>query len=182
MEKWKNIKGYEGLYQVSNLGNVRSLNYRKQGFVKNLYLKHHPDGYRQVELFKNGTKRMITVHRLVAEAFVPNRNGYDVVNHLNENKADNRVENLEWIDFAGNVRYSKNKHRNENKNKSLKRNERVLQLSLDGVLIKEWANITEVKHSTKYNNWSIYQCCEGVRKSAYGFKWQYATSKYQQRS
>ena len=103
MEVWKDIQGYEGLYQVSNLGNVRSLNWRNTGQVRNLYLKPQNRGYLQVELAKCGQKRGFTVHRLVAMAFVSGYAEGKVVNHINEDKRDNRAENLEWVSQSDNT-------------------------------------------------------------------------------
>lgn len=97
MEVWKDIDGYEGLYQVSNTGKVRSLRYRNRDEVRELFLKPHNQGYLQVELHKNGKRKMFTVHRLVAMAFV---DGYEVgkeVNHIDENKQNNVSTNLEWV-------------------------------------------------------------------------------------
>ena len=108
-EIWKDISGYEGLYQVSNFGNVKSLNWRRTGKPKNLYLKAHNRGYLQVELAKNGVKKSFMVHRLVAEAFIKNPNGFPVINHKDEDKANNSVENLEWCDNRYNKTYSSGK-------------------------------------------------------------------------
>ena len=110
MEVWKDIQGYEGLYQVSNLGNVRSLNWRNTGQVRNLYLKPQNRGYLQVELAKCGQKRGFTVHRLVAMAFVSGYAEGKVVNHINEDKRDNRAENLEWVSQSDNTCYTYERH------------------------------------------------------------------------
>lgn len=104
-EIWKDIKGYEGKYQVSNLGNVRSLNYHQTQGIKTLKCWLSSAGYNTVTLCSNGRGENFTVHRLVAEAFVPNPNNYPVVNHKNEIKTDNRVTNLEWCTYGYNVNY-----------------------------------------------------------------------------
>ena len=98
MEEWRDIKGYEGLYQVSNLGRVRS---------KRKILKGTPDkdGYLRVALCKNGTRKYFGIHRLVAIAFIYNANNYPCVNHKDENKTNNRVKNLEWCTIAYNNCY-----------------------------------------------------------------------------
>lgn len=172
MEIWKDIIGYEGLYQVSDIGNVRSLNWRNTQQVKNLYLKSHNKGYKQVELCNHGNRKMFTVHRLVATAFLPNPLNKSVVNHINEDKTDNRVCNLEWCDFDWNVRYSI-PHRAARK-VSVRLQQKIQQLDQNGKVIKCWENATEIKHSLGYNDWSIKQCCQGKRKNAYGYKWRFA--------
>ena len=114
-EVWKDIKGYEGKYQVSNLGRVKSLylinRQTKIPREKILKLGHNLQGYPHIHLCKdNKTSKSIFVHKLVAEAFIPNPNNYPVVNHKNEIKTDNRVENLEWCTQKNNVQlYYKNK-------------------------------------------------------------------------
>lgn len=184
MEEWRDIPGYEGLYQVSDHGNVRSLNYKKQGVVGLLYLKRHPKGYRQVELSKDGIKRMMTVHRLVALTFIPNPNECAVVNHLNEDKADNRKTNLEWCTKSHNVRYSMERHprikhakhtkHTAHRKRVLKRTYPVAQFTTEGVFVRKWDNLMAIKHTLNLNEYSISECCKGHRKTAYGFKWQYA--------
>lgn len=109
MENWKDVPGYEGLYQVSNLGRVRSLPHicrgkRIPGKLRKVHLEQ-ATGYLSVGLSKNGIRKTITVHRLVALAFVPNPTGEATVNHKNEIKTDNRAENLEWMSLADNLRY-----------------------------------------------------------------------------
>ena len=106
MEVWKDIQGYEGLYQVSNLGRVRSLHYRNTNEVRELFLKPHNRGYLQVELHKYGNRKMFTVHRLVALAFVDGFAENREVNHIDENKHNNRADNLEWVTTSENVRHS----------------------------------------------------------------------------
>lgn len=178
MELWKDIKGYEGLYQVSTKGNVRSLNWRNHGFVKNLYLKKQNRGYLQVELAKNGKTKMFMVHRLVAEAFLKNPEDYPCVNHLNEEKQDNRVENLEWCSASTNVKYSLEKHRDRVTNRRYhtshcRLTKPILQIK-DGTVVRRWDNSRQIFKETGMSDWSISECCRGNRKHAYGYDWQYA--------
>lgn len=109
-EIWKDIKGFEGLYQVSNLGNVRSLKYRNQKLVKNLTPQTNNHGYKVVGLGENGKTKFALVHRLVATAFIDNPNNYPVVNHKDENPLNNRVDNLEWSTYSYNCIYSMDIH------------------------------------------------------------------------
>ena len=179
MEIWKDIPGYEGLYQVSNLGNVRSLRYGNRDEVRELFLKPHTNGYLQVELHKNGKRKMFTVHRLVAKAFV---DGYDeglMVNHIDENKKNNVATNLEWVSASQNVLHSIShrkvvKTRNYPKFHPRTDKRPVVQMSLDGEPIKHWSSTIEVKEKLGYSDWSVKQCCRGNRQTAYGYKWQYA--------
>lgn len=91
-EIYKDIKGFEGMYQISNYGNVVSL---KRGTPRKLSLQTDQKGYLSVKLYNGNNYNRYKIHRLVAEAFIPNPNNYPQVNHINEDKSDNRVENLE---------------------------------------------------------------------------------------
>lgn len=105
MEEWKKVIGYEGLYEVSNLGNVRNVR-------RNTLLRlSENQGYIQVCLYKNGIRTGLKVHRLVAQAFIPNPYNLKEVNHKDENPSNNIVENLEWCDRKYNINYG---HRTEN--------------------------------------------------------------------
>lgn len=170
-EIWKDIPGYEGLYQVSNLGNVKSLNWRKTGNPRNLWLKPHRKGYLQVELAKNGIKRLFLVHRLVAEVFVPNPFSLPQVNHKDEVKTNNAVENLEWCNASYNAIYSLKRSPSKRKRQGKK----ICQCSMDGELIKTWNDSRTIFLETGMSDWSISECCRGNRKTAYGYKWQYAS-------
>ena len=114
-EIWKNIKGYEGLYQVSNLGRVKSLerkdNLGRKVNEKILKNRNATHGYIAVILSKDSNKKTYRVHRLVAEAFIPNPNKYLEVNHKDENKSNNRIDNLEWCDRKYNCNYGTFKER-----------------------------------------------------------------------
>ncbi len=109
-EEWKDIKGYEGLYQISNLGRVKSLPKVRDLYFRTderiLALSTHK-GYLQVGLHKNNKRKLYRVHRLVAETFIPNPNNYKEVNHKDCNKQNNYIDNLEWCDRKYNVSYSK---------------------------------------------------------------------------
>ena len=183
MEIWKPVVGYEGFYEVSNLGNVRSLNWGNRGITKNIYLKPHNRGYLQVELHANGRRKMFTVHRLVAEAFIQNEHGFPQVNHKDENKTNNAVDNLEWCTASYNARYSMEIHPDRVTNRNYvgngkhkrRNNKKIEQISMDGKLIKTWDNSREIFVKTGMSDWSISECCRGNRNKAYGFMWRYAT-------
>ena len=95
-EVWKDIIGYEDKYQVSNLGNVKSLNYRSTGNARLMRLIPDKDGYLQVSLCKDGKMKHYKVHRLVAKAFIDNPDNKPCIDHISTDRADNRVENLRW--------------------------------------------------------------------------------------
>lgn len=168
LEVWKDIQGYEGVYQVSNLGRVRSLDRRvshpKGGkrFNKGQIIKPgiNLQGYLFVQLSigsKICTKR---VNRLVAEAFIPNPENLPVVNHKDKNRVNNSVDNLEWCTVKYNNRYSRAKE--------------VLQFDKNGNFIAAWDAVTDASRATGINKGNIVQCCKGKRhKTAGGYIWKY---------
>lgn len=114
-EIWKPVVGYEGLYEVSNFGRVKSLNCYNYKEPRIMKLGKRPDGYLSVGLSKNNTQKTKTVHRLVAEAFIPNPNNLEMVNHRDEDRTNNHVENLEWCTRAYNQLHSLKLHPERNK-------------------------------------------------------------------
>lgn len=108
MEQWKDIVGYEGKYQVSNLGNVRSLNYRKSGTIKEMKQRINNRGYSLVGLVKNRKQKYYSVHRLVAQAFITNPDNKSEVNHIDGNKTNNHADNLEWTTHKENIQHAFN--------------------------------------------------------------------------
>lgn len=163
-EIWKDIKNYEGLYQVSNWGRVRSL---KFGKIRILKACKDKDGYLIVTLYKSGQSKIFKVHRLVAETFIPNPDNLPITNHKNELKYDNRVENLEWCDAKYNTNYG-----NGIKKRIEKTSKPIFQFTLDGVLVKEWPSINEVGRYG-FSRRHITACCRGERKTHKGYIWKY---------
>ena len=170
-EIWKDIKGYEGLYQVSNFGRVRSMNWRKTGKTKLLAQRNQNRGYLTVLLSKNGESKYELVHRLVAIAFVPVLDSNETVNHIDENRHNNKSDNLEWCSLKENIH--KFQENNPDKVGRAENKTNVRQLDKSGTLIRIWDSAAEIKRQMNYNTWSITQCCNSKRKSAYGFIWQY---------
>ena len=166
MEQWKDIKGYEGLYQVSNEGRVKSLKWNKEKILKG---GHHTKGYLQLCLYKDGQVIMKKIHRLVAEAFIPNPNNYKEVNHKDENKENNSVENLEWCTQEYNHNYGT---RTQRQIESCSK--RVDQIdAITGEVVHKWKSTIECERNG-YNCGHISDCCNGKRKTHKGYIWKYA--------
>ena len=170
-EIWKPIKGYEGLYEVSNFGRIKSLKRlvkKWNGYrtVPEKILRTQKDRYISVILNNKGKKRFF-VHRLVAEAFLPNPNNLPQVNHKDENKLNNCVSNLEWCTNLYNHNYG-----TINERISQSQSKPVLQYDLNGNLIKEWKSINECGRNG-FHQGDICKCCNGKRKTAKGFIWVY---------
>ena len=182
-EVFKDVLGYEGLYQVSNYGRVKSLE-RKNIFYcvlrkeylerpvkeKILSFNKNNNGYLQVCLTKNGKYCTRSVHRLVAEAFISNPNNLPQVNHKDGNKENNKVDNLEWCTAKENSR-----HAIKTGLKKKYNNKRVEQYSLDGKYIKTWNSMTEFYKENNLNLKSsgITVSCKSKIKSAFGYLWKY---------
>ena len=174
-EIWKPIKGYEGLYEVSNFGRIKSLNYNRTGKGKILKQKQCMNGYKSVTLYKDGKRKIILVHRLVAQAFleIPEElrhlegTRYLQVNHKDENPQNNIVTNLEWCDAKYNVRYGTGIER-----RSKKRSKPVLQYDLNGNFIKEWKSTMECGRNG-FCSQHVASCCRGERKTHKGYIWKY---------
>ncbi|GAA0076144.1 NUMOD4 domain-containing protein [Clostridium sp. CTA-5] len=188
-EIWKDIIGYEGLYQVSNLGRVKKVK-AIYGKLDKLVKNHkNKDGYIVVALYKNSCKnKKYRVHRLVAEAFIPNPNNYPIVNHKDENPSNPRVDNLEWCTIKYNntygnaiskriahINYKKTvantdyKKRTQNTNYKTKK---LYQYDENLHLVRIWSSIKEaLEHGYKYNG--IYACCTNKQKKHKNYIWSY---------
>lgn len=167
-ELWKVIKGYEGLYQISNYGNVKN----KKG--KLLKLRKDKYGYSIAYLYKNRIMKCKKAHRLVAQAFIPNPDNKPQVNHINGDKTDNRVENLEWCTNGENIRHSweNNLHKKvfgSNHANAVK----IKQYDPQGNFIKEWGSIVEASKYYKTTLSNIWGCLNGYHKTAKGYIWKY---------
>lgn len=194
-EIWKDVVGYEGLYQVSNLGNVKGaereiFNYRGKFIKKSLPIRQFIDrcGYCRVTLFKYGKPHSFTVHRLVATAFIPNPDKLKDVNHIDFNKQNNNVKNLEWCSRSYNVKHAI-KH-NPNILAGIRRTSKlarkpIIQYSLDGKFVKEYPSISQASKELGLSTSHI--CCVAkqkpekgqiyIRKSSGGYIWRYKGDK-----
>lgn len=175
VEQWKPIPGYEGLYMVSSNGRVKSLDrfsYRKDGRT-NLYrsrfmsLSSDTKGYKRVGLTKNGKTTGYLVHRLVAEAFIPNPDSLPQVNHINEIKDDNRVENLEWVSCADNVNHATGKIRCGKAHEFP-----VIMIDDDGKCT-EFTSASAAARELGIVSQGIQSCCAGRFDTYKGFRWRY---------
>ena len=180
-EIWKDIKGYEGLYQVSNLGRVKSLPrlmFNGKGYFmsKEKILKlGTANGYKRVTLCKNNEQEPFLVHRLVAEAFIPNPNNLPQVNHKIddfEHRSDNRVENLEWCTAEYNSNYGTHNEKiskatKGKKRESMKGDKNPSARKVKCVTTGEVFNtMKEACEKYKVNTSHMCDCCKGKRKSA----------------
>ena len=174
-ERWRPIKGFEGRYEVSSLGRVKSLSRAKHipnGEVrlsteKILKLGKNPCGYCLAFLYKNNKRKAAQVHRLVANAFIDNPNGLRQVNHIDGDKTNNAVSNLEWCSCKDNIRHA-------NRVLQRGRGERISQHRRDGSLLRYWSSAGEASEELKISRFHIRLCVNGVRKSAGGFVWKRA--------
>lgn len=181
-EEWRPVLGYEGLYEVSSLGRVRSLDRRREvsdtcktpcfypsRIKKFVYRK---DGRVYVTLCKNGRKHPYGVHRLVAQAFLPNPNNYPEVNHINETPSDNRLVNLEWCSIEYNRNYGTRAQRIAY---ALSRS--CIAIYPDGATV--WfSGIHEASKITGINYRNIHAVCQGKRQHAGGIAWKFADEEY----
>ena len=191
-EIWKPVVGFEDRYEVSNMGRIRSLPHetlicRKIG--KPYYLKKRgcdvtpqprQHGYLSVWLYGNGGNngragRQYYVHRIVAEAFIPNPNGYAEVNHINEDKTDNRACNLEWCTHKENSTYGTKVERTARANINGKKSRKIAQYTRDGVLVCVYPSLQEANRNG-FAAANICKCANGHKNysHAYGYIWKYA--------
>lgn len=174
-EQWKDISGYEGLYQVSKDGQVKSLcrlAYRKDGRFNKyqeriLSQSRHPKGYLTVSLTKDGKSKNRFVHRLVAMAFIQNPNHLPQVNHINEDKTDNRICNLEWVSCSDNVNHGTGKVRCGKAHEFA-----VVMIMPDGSEM-EFSSASAAARELGIVSQGIQNCCSGRMPTYKGVRWRY---------
>lgn len=180
-EIWRDIPEFNGFYQASNLGRIKSLERFRKGengcliSVKERILKPQItcDGYYRVCLYKQSVQKHYKVHRLVWSAFngqIPQ--GYEI-NHIDENPSNNRLENLNLMTHKENINYGTRNERSAKKHINGKKSKSVLQFDLNNNLVKEYPSIRQVERETGFANQNIVNCCKGKLKQAYGYKWKY---------
>ena len=183
VEEWKDIEGYEGLYQVSDWGRVKSLErfietstglrrYKEKIIAQNL----KKDGYYEVSLYYKGEREHRRVNRLVAEAFILNPENKPVVGHIKklpdgtEDRTANEAWNLQWMTYPENNNYGT---ANERKRNHPSKSSQVFQYTLDGKLIAVWPSTMEIEREMGFDNTNIGRCCRGKTKTSNGHKWSY---------
>lgn len=164
-EEWKPCPDFETKYLISNYGNIKSIGSyntcKKKGFLHQ-YKKKGRNGYMQVCLYDKNKTLTVEVHILVAKAFLPNPNNFPMVNHIDEDKTNNKVTNLEWCTNKYNIRYSIGK--------------KVCQYDkTTRKFIKEWECISEASNTLHIPVTNISKCCKGSRQTAGGFIWIYSS-------
>ena len=176
-EEWRDIKGYEGRYQVSNMGRVKSLERivaSKSGSKRTiqgriLKLETKRTGYLRVKLYdSSGKMKNFLVHRLVCEAFHENPEDKPCVNHIDENKANNAAINLEWCTHKENIN-----HGTHNARSAKARSKPVGQYTTDGKFVKIWQSVIEVERQLGFAKGSLSNAARGNLKTAYGYVWKY---------
>ena len=187
IEQWRTAvydgEIYEGLYKVSNLGRILSLNYRRTGRAEVMTPVERKDGYLRVKLSKNGEDKWCYVHRLVAQTFLPNPENKPCINHKIEGKKGKKINmvifntdgsidkeksTIEWCTYEENNNYAT---RTERTAKTMSKP--VLQLSLTGELIREWESTAECGRNG-FDQSSVTKCCNGKLPHYKGFRWMYA--------
>lgn len=182
-EIWKDIKGYEGFYQISNFGNVRSLdrkikyknNYRLF-YGRNLIKIVDTKGYYFVNLKKNSHNEIKRIHRLVAEAFIENPNKFPCINHIDGNKQNNHIDNLEWCSYKHNIneafRLGLNRYTHK-ENFKYENKKKIIQYDLNFNIVKKWESICEAARKTNISQSNISRCCNNKQKTAKKYIWKF---------
>lgn len=187
-EVWRPVVGYEGYYIVSNLGRVKSVDrivhhsgmFSRAQKGNELVIRTSSTGhYSTVMLSKENKKKQAKVHRLVAMAFLDNPNNYQEINHKDENKQNNCVDNLEWCDRKYNENYGTKRQRcvahTDYKKIAMKKSKAVNQMSLDGNIVKIWKSLTEINKELGFSQGNISMQCNGKHPNPlYGFLWRWA--------
>lgn len=184
-EVWKDVVGYKGYYQVSNLGRIRTVGrvvsacYKSRQFIQGRIIcpNRFPKGYLGCTLYKNGSQKLRYIHRLVAEAFIPNPDNYPQVNHIDEDKSNNRVENLEWCTALYNMNAGTVTARLSKTRKAMKLGRPIVQIDKStNKIVASFHNSAIAMEATGIDSSAINKCClnRSKFKTAGGYIWKYA--------
>lgn len=185
-EVWKDVPNFEGYYQVSNYGRVKSLNYNKTKKERIMSLGKNKDGYLFIQLSKKGKTKTFRINRLVYETFIGSLPKWDAkakadermeVNHIDENRANNCVWNLELVTTRQNINHGNHNKKISESHINGADSKKVFQYDMHGNLIKTWPSVSECGRAG-YNFGNVASCCRGERKSHKGFIWSYKTNLY----
>lgn len=174
-EVWKDVVGYEGIYEVSNLGKIRSLNYNGTRTCKEMKGSPNKDGYIKLTLTKDKKKKTVLLHKLVADAFLENPDNLPIINHKDENKSNNNLSNIEWCTIPYNNSYGTRLERLSESNTNGKKSKTVYQYTLDGELVNVWPSANECGRNG-FKTTCVSRCClNKPHCNTYkGYKWSYA--------
>lgn len=174
-ELWKPIKGYEGLYEVSTFGRVKSLDYNGTGKEKIMSPVKDKNGYQKIILYRKGKRGYYRIHRLVAEAWLKPVSEKNIINHKDECPRNNHYSNLEWCNIKYNNTYGTRLERLSKTKTNGKKSKIVYQYTLDGEFIKEWPSLHEIERQLGYPPANISACCKRKKhcNTSHGFKWSY---------
>ena len=192
-EIWKDIKGYKGLYQVSSFGRVKSFKTNLNGKI--LKQRTNPNGYKSVNLSLNGKVKLKVIHRLVMETFkeeklnfkyMPNEDisiiNLDklIINHIDGNKENNNITNLEWCTYSYNINEAlrlglrkRDNYRRGKIGKNCPNSLSVNQYDINGKFIRKWDSIMDVKRFYNKSVSHISDCCKNKRRTCLGYIWRY---------
>ena len=163
-EIWKDVGGFEGYYKVSNLGRIkRTWKHKERIKIPSI----DKNGYLMTLLCRDGERKNVFIHRIVAKAFIQNQQNFDTVNHKDENKLNNDLTNLEWMSVKDNVRYSNCIP--------------LLQFDINGNFIKEWESLIDVERELGIDTSQTTKCCKCKKHylTAGGYKWKYKNFNYE---
>lgn len=184
IEIWRPVQGYEGFYEVSSLGRVRSLDrtitamgkygqYGERTYKGKILKPYDSEGYWNVDLIVSGKRTRAGIHRLMAKAFIPNPDNLPLVNHINENRKDNRVENLEWVTYRENTVYGTAIERAK-LHRPLFWEKPVEQLTMSGEVIARYQSLSAAARAVDGDSTCIQRVCDGRSRHHHGYRWRWA--------
>lgn len=185
-EVWKDIVGYEGCYKVSNYGNVKSVARKRMcnGVImpikeRNIALVDRGSGYLAACLYKDGKKKLKSVHRIVAEAFIPNPGNRKCIDHIDGSRNNNFYLNLRWCNYKENNNnpITLERNRKASVTRGIKRGKAVFQYNMNGEFLKEWANSNQAGNFLGIAPYGIIKCCKGEYRQFRGYRWSFNRQK-----